>query len=99
MRTAPLALALALGYSDGPVVRLIQPAIRPATWMPGPNCCSRPGGPLWLERIEVAVEAFQGAWSAIHYTSASAVGPAHLRATLEEAVQGGPSSSAFNMKS
>lgn len=58
---------------------------------------------LWLERIEVAersrprdfvrngwvVEAFQGAWSAIHYTSASAVGPAHLRAALEEAVRGG----------
>lgn len=58
---------------------------------------------LWLERIEVAersrprdfarngwvVEAFQGAWSAIHHTSASAVGPAHLRAALEEAVRGG----------
>ncbi|WP_104138800.1 ADP-ribosylglycohydrolase family protein [Arthrobacter sp. ZGTC131] len=58
---------------------------------------------VWLERIEVAersrprdfarngwvVEAFQGAWSAIHHTSASAVGPAHLRAALEEAVRGG----------
>lgn len=58
---------------------------------------------LWLERIEAAersrprdfahngwvVEAFQGAWSAIHHTSASAVGPAHLRAALEEAVRGG----------
>lgn len=58
---------------------------------------------LWLERIEVAersrprdfahngwvVEAFQGAWSAIHYTSPSAAGPAHLRAALEEAVRGG----------
>jgi ADP-ribosyl-[dinitrogen reductase] hydrolase len=59
--------------------------------------------PLWLERIEVAersrprdfarngwvVEAFQGAWSAIHSTSDSAAGPAHLRAALEEAVRGG----------
>jgi ADP-ribosyl-[dinitrogen reductase] hydrolase len=58
---------------------------------------------LWLERIEVAersrprdftrngwvVEAFQGAWSAIHFTSSSAVGSAHLRAALEEAVRGG----------
>ncbi|KRE45153.1 hypothetical protein ASG92_12575 [Arthrobacter sp. Soil736] len=58
---------------------------------------------LWLGRIEVAersrprdfahngwvVEAFQGAWSAIQLTSASAVGPAHLRAALEEAVRGG----------
>lgn len=58
---------------------------------------------VWLERIEVAersrprdfarngwvVEAFQGAWSAIHYTSPSAAGPAHLRAALEEAVRGG----------
>ncbi|MBT2519785.1 ADP-ribosylglycohydrolase family protein [Arthrobacter sp. ISL-28] len=57
---------------------------------------------LWLERIEVAersrprdfarngwvVEAFQGAWSAIHSTSASGAGPAHLRAALEEAVRG-----------
>src|SRR5688500_20305020 len=55
---------------------------------------------VWLERIEVAersrprdfarngwvVEAFQGAWSAIHHTSASAVGPAHLRAALEEEI-------------
>jgi ADP-ribosyl-[dinitrogen reductase] hydrolase len=58
---------------------------------------------LWRERIEVAersrprdftrngwvVEAFQGAWSAIHFTSPSADGPAHLRAALEEAVRGG----------
>src|SRR5688500_5360769 len=58
---------------------------------------------LWLERIEVAersrprdfarngwvVEAFQGAWSAIHSTSLSAAGPAHVRAALEEAVRGG----------
>jgi ADP-ribosyl-[dinitrogen reductase] hydrolase len=58
---------------------------------------------LWLERIEVAersrprdfsrngwvVEAFQGAWSAIHTTAVSASGPAHLRAALEEAVRGG----------
>jgi ADP-ribosyl-[dinitrogen reductase] hydrolase len=58
---------------------------------------------LWLERIEMAehsrprdfdrngwvVEAFQGAWSAIHYVGLSAVGPAHLRAALEEAVRGG----------
>lgn len=58
---------------------------------------------VWLERIEVAersrprdfprngwvVEAFQAAWSAIHYSSASAVGPAHLRSALEEAVRGG----------
>lgn len=58
---------------------------------------------VWLERIEVAersrprdfarngwvVEAFQGAWSAIHFTSASDAGPAHLRAALEEAVRGG----------
>lgn len=58
---------------------------------------------LWLERIETAersrprdfsrngwvVEAFQGAWSAIHHSSASAAGPAHLRAALEEAVRGG----------
>ncbi|MCQ6269105.1 ADP-ribosylglycohydrolase family protein [Pseudarthrobacter sp. R1] len=58
---------------------------------------------LWLERIETAersrprdftrngwvVEAFQGAWSAIHVSGLSAVGPAHLRAALEEAVRGG----------
>jgi ADP-ribosyl-[dinitrogen reductase] hydrolase len=58
---------------------------------------------VWLERIEVAersrprdfarngwvVEAFQGAWSAIHFTSASTSGPAHVRAALEEAVRGG----------
>jgi ADP-ribosylglycohydrolase len=58
---------------------------------------------LWQERIEAAersrprdftrngwvVEAFQGAWSAIHFTSSSAVGPAHLLAALEEAVRGG----------
>ncbi|MDT0195713.1 ADP-ribosylglycohydrolase family protein [Arthrobacter sp. AB6] len=58
---------------------------------------------VWLERIETAersrprdfarngwvVEAFQGAWSAIHYAGRSAVGPAHLRAALEEAVRGG----------
>ena len=34
------------------------------------------------------VEAFQGAWSAIHFTSSS-FGPAHLGAALEEAVRGG----------
>lgn len=58
---------------------------------------------VWLERIDVAersrprgftrngwvVEAFQGAWSAIHYASLSAAGPAHLRAASEEAVRGG----------
>ncbi|UKA55491.1 ADP-ribosylglycohydrolase family protein [Arthrobacter sp. FW305-BF8] len=58
---------------------------------------------VWLERIEVAersrprdfarngwvVEAFQGAWSAIHYTSAPTSGPPHLRVALEEAVRGG----------
>ncbi|MGO4228938.1 ADP-ribosylglycohydrolase family protein [Arthrobacter sp. YAF34] len=58
---------------------------------------------LWLERIEVAersrprnftnngwvVEAFQGAWSAIHFAGLSASGPAHLRAALKEAVRGG----------
>ena len=58
---------------------------------------------VWLERIATAegsrprdftrngwvVEAFQGAWSALHFTSASASGPAHLRAALEEAVRGG----------
>ncbi|MEA3549245.1 ADP-ribosylglycohydrolase family protein [Pseudarthrobacter sp. C1] len=58
---------------------------------------------VWLERIDVAersrprgftrngwvVEAFQGAWSAIHYAGRSAVGPAHLRAALEDAVRGG----------
>lgn len=58
---------------------------------------------LWLERIEVAersrprdfarngwvVEAFQGAWSAIHFAGLSASGPAHLRAALEAAVRGG----------
>lgn len=58
---------------------------------------------VWLERIETAersrprdftrngwvVEAFQGAWSAIHYAGLSAAGPAHLRAALEEAVRGG----------
>ncbi|MFP3459799.1 ADP-ribosylglycohydrolase family protein [Arthrobacter globiformis] len=52
---------------------------------------------VWLERIETAersrprdfarngwvVEAFQGAWSAIHFTSATASGPAHLRAALD----------------
>ena len=58
---------------------------------------------VWRERIEVAersrprdfthngwvVEAFQGAWSAIHLAGLSASGPAHLRAALEEAVRGG----------
>ncbi|WP_407709139.1 ADP-ribosylglycohydrolase family protein [Arthrobacter nitrophenolicus] len=58
---------------------------------------------LWLKRIEAAersrprdfvrngwvVEAFQGAWSAIHYAGRTASGPAHLRASLEEAVRGG----------
>ncbi|MDQ0863767.1 ADP-ribosylglycohydrolase family protein [Arthrobacter globiformis] len=58
---------------------------------------------VWLERIETAersrprdfarngwvVEAFQGAWSAIHFTSVSTYGPAHVRAALEEAVRGG----------
>lgn len=58
---------------------------------------------LWLERIEVAersrprdfnrngwvVEAFQGAWSAIHFAGLTSPGPAHLRAALEEAVRGG----------
>lgn len=58
---------------------------------------------LWLERIEVAerarprdftrngwvVEAFQGAWSAIHFTGLTSSGPAHLRAAVEEAVRGG----------
>ncbi|MDQ0924575.1 ADP-ribosylglycohydrolase [Pseudarthrobacter sp. W1I19] len=58
---------------------------------------------VWLERIETAersrprdftrngwvVEAFQGAWSAIHYAGLSASGPDHLRAALEEAVRGG----------
>jgi ADP-ribosylglycohydrolase len=58
---------------------------------------------LWLERIETAersrpsdfvrngwvVEALQGAWSAIHYAGRTASGPAHLRASLEEAVRGG----------
>ncbi|MGO4192993.1 ADP-ribosylglycohydrolase family protein [Arthrobacter sp. YAF17] len=58
---------------------------------------------LWLGRIEVAersrprdfarngwvVEAFQGAWSAIHFAGLYASGPAHLRAALEEAVRGG----------
>ncbi|MET3719204.1 ADP-ribosylglycohydrolase family protein [Arthrobacter sp. UYEF21] len=58
---------------------------------------------LWRERIEGAersrprdftrngwvVEAFQGAWSAIHFAGLSASGPAHLRAALEEAVRGG----------
>lgn len=58
---------------------------------------------VWLERIETAersrprdftrngwvVEAFQGAWSAIHYAGLSASGPARLRAALEEAVRGG----------
>lgn len=58
---------------------------------------------IWLERIETAersrprdftrngwvVEAFQGAWSAVHFTSASFAGPAHLRAALAEAVRGG----------
>ncbi|MDQ0617350.1 ADP-ribosylglycohydrolase family protein [Arthrobacter globiformis] len=58
---------------------------------------------LWLERIEAAersrprdfvrngwvVEAFQGAWSAIHYARRAASGPARLRTSLEEAVRGG----------
>lgn len=58
---------------------------------------------VWRERIEVAersrprdftnngwvVEAFQGAWSAIHFAGLSASGPAHLRTALEEAVRGG----------
>jgi ADP-ribosylglycohydrolase len=58
---------------------------------------------VWLGRIEVAersrprdfirngwvVEAFQGAWSAIHFAGPSTSGPAHLRAALEEAVRGG----------
>lgn len=58
---------------------------------------------VWLGRIEVAersrprdftrngwvVEAFQGAWSAIHFAGLSDSGPAHLRAALEEAVRGG----------
>ncbi|WP_426989895.1 ADP-ribosylglycohydrolase family protein [Pseudarthrobacter sp. Y6] len=58
---------------------------------------------LWLERIDTAersrprdftrngwvVEAFQGAWSAVHFAGLSASGPAHLRAALEEAVRGG----------
>ena len=58
---------------------------------------------VWLERIKTAersrprdftrngwvVEAFQGACSAIHFAGLSAVGPAHLRAALEEAVRGG----------
>lgn len=58
---------------------------------------------LWRERIETAersrprdftrngwvVEAFQGAWSAIHFAGPSVSGPAHLRAALEEAVRGG----------
>ncbi len=58
---------------------------------------------VWLGRIETAersrprgftrngwvVEAFQGAWSAIHYAGLSASGPAHLRAASEEGVRGG----------
>ncbi|KRE71690.1 ADP-ribosylglycohydrolase family protein [Arthrobacter sp. Soil762] len=58
---------------------------------------------VWRERIVTAersrpsdfarngwvVEAFQGAWSAIHFAGLSASGPAHLRAALEEAVRGG----------
>lgn len=58
---------------------------------------------VWLSRIETTersrprdftnngwvVEAFQGAWCAIHYAGLSASGPAHLRAALEEAVRGG----------
>jgi ADP-ribosylglycohydrolase len=58
---------------------------------------------VWLERIEIAersrprdftrngwvVEAFQGAWSAIHFAGLSTSGPAHLQAALEEAVRGG----------
>lgn len=58
---------------------------------------------MWRERIETAersrprdftrngwvVEAFQGAWSAIHYAGLSASGPGHLRGALEEAVRGG----------
>ncbi|WP_397428242.1 ADP-ribosylglycohydrolase family protein [Pseudarthrobacter sp. BRE9] len=35
------------------------------------------------------MEAFQGAWSASHYAGWTASGPAHLRASLEEAVRGG----------
>ena len=58
---------------------------------------------VWLDRIETAersrprdftrngwvVEAFQGAWGAIHYAGLAASGPAHLRGALEEAVRGG----------
>ncbi|WP_284762840.1 ADP-ribosylglycohydrolase family protein [Arthrobacter sp. efr-133-R2A-63] len=58
---------------------------------------------VWLKRIERAersrprdfehngwvVEALQGAWSAIHLAGLSTSGPAHLRASLEEAVRGG----------
>ena len=35
------------------------------------------------------MEAFQGAWSAIHSAVSATRGPAHLRAALEEAVRGG----------
>lgn len=59
---------------------------------------------LWLERIETAenkepsafrnngwvVEAFQGAWSAIHASHReNQTGPEHFRAALEAAVRGG----------
>lgn len=59
---------------------------------------------LWLERIEAAenrqpsafrnngwvVEAFQGAWSAIHTSrQENQTGPEHFRAALEAAVRGG----------
>lgn len=60
---------------------------------------------LWLERIRTAevwqprdftqngwvVEAFQGAWSAIHHgvAAAGSVGPEALRLSLENAVRGG----------
>ncbi|BCW57844.1 ADP-ribosylglycohydrolase family protein [Arthrobacter sp. StoSoilB20] len=58
---------------------------------------------VWLSRIESAeqsrardfhrngwvVEAFQGAWSAIHSTVSATRGPEHLRQALEEAVRGG----------
>ncbi|NQD88004.1 ADP-ribosylglycohydrolase family protein [Paenarthrobacter sp. CM16] len=58
---------------------------------------------VWLSRIESAeqsrardfhrngwvVEAYQGAWSAIHSTVSANLGPKHLRQALEEAVRGG----------
>ncbi|MEV4952476.1 ADP-ribosylglycohydrolase family protein [Paenarthrobacter nitroguajacolicus] len=58
---------------------------------------------VWLSRIESAeqsrardfhrngwvVEAFQGAWSAIHSTVSATHGPEHFREALEEAVRGG----------